>query len=64
MEFRAGSEQWSDSFGDFTVCSRIVSMDCKNGNLWITWLDDGLRFNGELCRFNYFYIKAKDLIGE
>lgn len=62
-EFRASQEPWSDSFDFFRYCARIVSLDCKNGHLWITWVDDGYQV-GDLCRYNYFHILAKDLVGE
>ena len=62
-EFRASEEPWSDSFGDFRYCTRIVSLDCKNGHVWITWVDDGC-CSVTLCRYNYFHILAKDLVGE
>lgn len=57
-EFRASSEQWSNSFEGFTSCSRIVSMDCKNGHLWITWM------NGDNTKYHAFHILVKDLVGE
>lgn len=62
-EFRASEEPWRESFGDFRYCSRIVSLDCKNGHVWITWVDDGCR-SGDLCQYNCFHILAKDLVGE
>ena len=62
-EFRASEEPWSDSFGDFRYCTRIVSLDCKNGHVWITWVDDCCWF-GDACQYNYFHILAKDLVGE
>lgn len=47
-----------NSFGNFTDCSRIISMDLKNGHLWITFiLGDS---NGYYC----FHIMAKDLVQE
>lgn len=47
-----------NSFGNFTSCSRIISMDCKNGHLWITFM------NADSTSYYYFYIKASDLVGE
>ena len=47
-----------ESFGDFTSCSRIISMDCKNGQLWITWM------NADNTTYYCFHIAAKDLVGE
>lgn len=58
IEFRDSEEQWSNSFGDFTSCSRIISMDCRAGHLWITWM------NEDNTRYYYFHILAKDLVGE
>ena len=57
-EFRASDSQWSDSFGNFTSCSRIFSMDCKNGHLWITWM------NADNTKYYAFHILVKDLVGE
>ena len=57
-EFRASASQWSDSFGNFTSCSRIISMDCKNGHLWITWM------NADNTKYYAFHILVKDLVGE
>ena len=63
-EFKSPPSDTSDaylmgeSFGDFTSCSRIISMDLKNGQLWITWMDaDGAKYYA-------FCIAAKDLVGE
>ncbi len=47
-----------NSFGDFTSCSRIISMDCKNGYLWITFM------SADSKSYYYFHIKASDLVGE
>ena len=57
-EFRETASQWSSSFGNFTSCARIISMDCQNGHLWITWL------NANNNSYYYFHIQAKDLVGE
>lgn len=57
-EFRETASQWSNSFRNFTSCARIISMDCKNGHLWITWL------NSDNSVYYYFHIQAKDLVGE
>ena len=54
-EFR---DKDDNTFGNFTDCSRIVSMDLKNGHLWITFM------NGDSTRYYYFHILAKDLVGE
>ena len=70
-EFKeSGSSGWGDSFGDFTDCSRIISMDLKNGHLWITFLkDSGVDANNgtaddkkAAAHYNYFHILASDLI--
>ncbi len=58
FEFRASASQWSSSFGNFTSCSRIISMDCKNGHLWITWM------NADNTKYYAFHILVKDLVGE
>ena len=52
------SENWGDSFGEFTSCARIISMDCKKGHLWITWL------NATDSSYKCFHMQAKDLVGE
>ena len=57
-EFRETSSQWSSSFSNFTSCARIVSLDCKNGHIWITWMD------ANDSGYYYFHILAKDLVGE
>ena len=57
-EFRSSPNQWSDSFGSFTSCSRIISMDCKNGHLWVTWM------NADNTEYYAFHILVKDLVGE
>ncbi len=57
-EFRANSSQWSESFSNLNSCSRIISMDCRNGHLWITWV------NADDSEYYYFHICAKDLVGE
>ncbi len=58
IEFRENKNQWSNSFSNFTDCSRIISMDCRNGHLWITWM------NADNSKYYYFHIQAKDLIIE
>ena len=35
-----------------------ISMDCKNGHLWITWMNSDNQF------YYSFHIKAEDLIGD
>ena len=58
-EFRKSPDQWSESIADcFTSCSRIISMDCRAGHLWITWM------NEDNSKYHYFHILAKDLVGE
>ena len=57
-EFRETADQWSNSFSNFTSCARIISMDCQNGHLWITWM------NADNSSYYYFHILAKDLVGE
>lgn len=41
-----------------TDCSRIISLDCKNGHVWLTYM------NSDNTAYKYFYIKASDLVGE
>lgn len=54
-EFR---DKDNNSFGNFTSCSRIISMDLKNSHLWITFM------NSVSNEYYYFHILAKDLVGE
>ena len=54
-EFR---DKEGNSFGTFKSCSRIISMDCRNGQLWITWM------NKDNSMYSVFHIKAEDLIGD
>lgn len=54
-----GSNGWGASFGAFRNCSRIISMDLKNGHLWITFVGDG-----DLGCYYYFHILINDLIQE
>lgn len=54
-EFR---DKNGNSFGNFTDCSRIISMDLKNGHLWITFI------RGDSSSWYRFHILAKDLVGE
>lgn len=54
-EFRDNN---GNSFGNFTSCSRIISMDLKNNHLWITFM------NADNSCYYYFHIKASDLVGE
>lgn len=42
----------------FASCSRILFMDCKNGQLYITWT------NADDTKVYSFHIAAKDLVGE
>ncbi len=49
-------DQNGDSF--ITGCSRIISLDCKNGHVWLTYM------NEDNTSYQYFYIKAADLVGE
>ena len=63
---------WGDSFGSFTDCTRIISMDLRAGHLWITFVkDSGIDPSGrntdqrkQDAHFNYFHILVKDLIQE
>lgn len=48
----------TDDNSFITDCSRIISLDCKNGHVWLTYM------NKENTNYKYFYIKASDLIGE
>ena len=41
-----------------TDCDRIISLDCKNGHIWLTYMANN---NTE---YKYFYIKASDLVKE
>ncbi len=52
-EFKDASD---NSF--ITDCSRIISLDCKNGHVWLTYMDSNN------TAYKYFYIKASDLVGE
>lgn len=54
-EFR---DKDGNSFGSFTSCSRIITMDLKNNHLWITFM------NADHGEYRYFHIKASDLVGE
>ena len=58
FEFRETASPWSNSFSNFTSCARIISMDCRNGHLWITWM------SADDSSYYYFHIRAKDLVGE
>ena len=61
-----------DSFGDFTRCSRIISMDLKNNHLWITFVKDtgwdateqSQEVRQKAGCYYYFHILASDLIQE
>ena len=58
-EFRKTEDQWSESIANcFASCSRIISMDCCAGHLWITWM------NEDNSVYKYFHILAKDLVWE
>ena len=67
-----GNVVWGDSFGPFTDCTRIVSMDLKAGNLWITFMKDSgiypqdrtLEQKKQDAHYNYFHILVEDLIQE
>ena len=72
-EFKgSGNNGWGDSFGRFTDCSRIISMDLKAGHLWITWVKDtgidatSLSEANRMAagHFDYFHILVSDLIPE
>ena len=57
--------EFKDADGNsfITDCSRIISLDCKNGHVWLTYMaknDSGV----ENACYKYFYIKASDLVGE
>lgn len=68
-EFRDAS---GNSFGNFTHCSRIISMDLKNGHLWITFVKDtgwdATEQEKDVKKkagcYYYFHILASDLIQE
>jgi hypothetical protein len=73
MEFKSSTEDdWGDSFGDLVHCSRIISMDLKNGHLWITFIKDtdtdavGSNSSEKKAAgcYRYFHILVKDLIQE
>ena len=51
-------DNWGDSFSSLTDCSRIISLDVKNGYVWMSWM------NADNSKYYYFYIKASDLIPE
>ena len=58
-EFKANSsDSYGDSFGNFTSCWQIISMDLKNNHLWITFM------NANSTEYRYFHILASDLIQE
>ena len=67
-----GNGGWGDSFGAFTDCTRIISMDLKEGHLWITFMkDSGIDVTGQpvevkqaAAHYNYFHILVEDLIQE
>ena len=67
-----GNDGWGDSFGAFTECSRIISMNLKNGHLWITFMKDtGIDATDQSAEdkqaagcYRCFHILAKDLIQE
>lgn len=69
-EFKDASS--GNSFGNFTHCSRIISMDLKNNHLWITFVKDtGWDATGQSKdvrkgsgAYYYFHILASDLIQE
>lgn len=48
----------TDDNSFITDCSRIISLDCKNGHVWLTYM------NSDNTNYKYFYIKASDLVGE
>ena len=52
--------EFKDAGGNsfITDCSRIISLDCKNGHVWLTYM------NSDNTAYKYFYIKASDLVGE
>ena len=59
VEFKKpGDSAWGESFGAFNDCSRIISMDLKNGHLWITFVGNN---ESEYC---YFHIRVSDMIQE
>ena len=68
-EFRDAS---GNSFGNFTHCSRIISMDLRGNHLWITFVKDtGWDATGQSTDvkqkagcYYYFHILASDLIQE
>ena len=68
----AGNNGWGDSFGAFTNCTRIISMDLRNGHLWITFMketgtdatDKDREGKEAAAHFSYFHILASDLIQE
>ena len=73
MEFKSSAtDDWGDSFGDLVHCSRIISMDLKNGHLWITFIkdtgteaavDSDTEKKAAGC-YRYFHILVEDLIQE
>ena len=64
IEFKeAGNSGWGDSFGGFTNCDRIISMDLRGGHLWITFMGNE-NSQGDTSGYYYFHIKASDLIKE
>ena len=64
IEFKeAGNSGWGDSFGGFTNCDRIISMDLRGGHLWITFMGNE-NSQGDSSGYYYFHIKVSDLIKE
>ena len=62
FEFKqAGNSGWGDSF--IPNCTRIISMDLKNGHLWITYVND-IHAEFIYSDFYYFHIPVADLIRE
>ena len=51
-------EEWGDSFSYLTDCRRIISLDIKDGEVWLTWM------SANETLYYFFHIKASDLISE
>lgn len=51
-------DDWSDSFSSLTNCSRIISLDVKNNQVWMTWM------SADNTTYYCCCIQASDLIPE
>lgn len=64
-EFKGiSTDGWGDSFGNLTDCTRIISMDLKNGHLWITFTKETGKdaTDASAAHYSYFHMLVSDLI--